>query len=332
MQRPRTAAGRASERVFTREPDEAAAWMRAAYGTSLRMGALESDRPFLYRRDAVRSVAVSLLRLPAPCRYRSEPLGTLTVTEVRAGRFARSTGKENTRAATGDVMAASQPDLPYQGHLVHAELRAVTIATPVLRQVAGLVPDDTGRAPRFRDLRPLAPRQAGTWRATVDYLTAAFLRADGSPPDLLLLDSATRLLAATALSLFVPPHDTPFVPRDGRDASPATVRRAVSYIEGAAHGPVTLADIAAAAFVTPRALQYAFRRHLDTTPLGYLRRVRLARAHAELRAAEPGGSVTVSAVAARWGFLHQGRFAAAYRLAYDRAPGRTLAEPARGPR
>ncbi|MEU1390940.1 MULTISPECIES: helix-turn-helix domain-containing protein [unclassified Nonomuraea] len=61
------------------------------------------------------------------------------------------------------------------------------------------------------------------------------------------------------------------------------------------------------AHVTVRAIQLAFRRHLDTTPLGYLRRIRLYHAHADPRAADPGRGDSVAAIAARWGFAHPGR-------------------------
>lgn len=57
-----------------------------------------------------------------------------------------------------------------------------------------------------------------------------------------------------------------------------------------------LGQIAAAARLSPRALQEAFRRHLDRTPTAYLRDVRLQRAHAELRAAEPEEGTTVTDV------------------------------------
>ncbi|MEV6995503.1 helix-turn-helix transcriptional regulator [Streptomyces sp. NPDC093228] len=77
--------------------------------------------------------------------------------------------------------------------------------------------------------------------------------------------------------------------------------------------PITVAQIAAAAHVTPRALQYAFRRHLDTTPLAHLRGVRLAEAHRDLVAADPAEASTVTGIAARWGFYHPGRFASLYR-------------------
>ena len=69
-------------------------------------------------------------------------------------------------------------------------------------------------------------------------------------------------------------------------------------------------------------MQLAFRRHLDTTPLGYLRRVRLDYAHRQLAAADPRYE-SVTAVAYRWGFSSS-RFAAYYRQAYGVLPSQTL--------
>lgn len=103
----------------------------------------------------------------------------------------------------------------------------------------------------------------------------------------------------------------------------ALLRRAMSFIDENAHREITLNDIAAAVNVTPRSVQYAFRRHLGTTPLEYLRRVRLDRAHRELKAADPR-SDTVMAIAGRWGFTHAGRFSGVYKRTYGTAPSETL--------
>ncbi|ANZ40367.1 hypothetical protein BBK82_34440 [Lentzea guizhouensis] len=67
-------------------------------------------------------------------------------------------------------------------------------------------------------------------------------------------------------------------------------------------------------------MQLAFRRHLDLTPMAYLRQVRLGRAHEDLLAG--GGPVT--SVAHRWGYAHAGRFAVDYRRAYGVPPSETL--------
>lgn len=76
--------------------------------------------------------------------------------------------------------------------------------------------------------------------------------------------------------------------------------------------------------MSPRGLQAAFRRELDTTLLRYLREARLDAARRELLAAQLTNQVTVTAVAARWGFTSPGRFATAYRTRYGETPAATL--------
>lgn len=87
--------------------------------------------------------------------------------------------------------------------------------------------------------------------------------------------------------------------------------------------PFSVQELAAVAEVSVRSLQAAFRRHTGTTPLAYLRDLRLARAHEDLRRAGPGRA-TVAMVAHRWGFTHLSRFAAEYRKRYGVPPSTTL--------
>jgi transcriptional regulator GlxA family with amidase domain len=107
------------------------------------------------------------------------------------------------------------------------------------------------------------------------------------------------------------------------DDLPRILRQAVAFIHENADADIGLEDIAAVGNVTPRSVQYAFRRHLGTTPLEYLRRVRLDMAHRDLQAADPA-SDTVTAIAGRWGFAHAGRFSLAYKSAFGTAPSATL--------
>jgi transcriptional regulator GlxA family with amidase domain len=104
---------------------------------------------------------------------------------------------------------------------------------------------------------------------------------------------------------------------------PPILRNAVAFIEENADADIGLEDIAAAVNVSPRSVQYAFRRNLGTTPLEYLRRVRLDRAHHDLKAADPTND-TVTAIAGRWGFSHAGRFSLAYKATFGTAPSDTL--------
>jgi AraC-like DNA-binding protein len=102
-----------------------------------------------------------------------------------------------------------------------------------------------------------------------------------------------------------------------------TVRAAQAYIEANAARPLTVTDIAKATGVGVRGLQQGFHRAIDMSPMRYLREVRLREAHRELRTADPTAT-TVGDVAAKWGFGHQGRFAAEYRRRYGCPPAETL--------
>jgi transcriptional regulator GlxA family with amidase domain len=97
----------------------------------------------------------------------------------------------------------------------------------------------------------------------------------------------------------------------------------MAFVDAHAHTDIALTDIAAAVYVTPRTLQYTFRRYLDMSPMEYLRRVRLDHAHEHLRKADPA-TTTVGMIAAQWGFAHTGRFSGLYRRTYGRTPSATL--------
>ena len=110
---------------------------------------------------------------------------------------------------------------------------------------------------------------------------------------------------------------------DQYPAATDTLQRAIAFIGDRANDHITVADIAGASFVTVRALQMSFRRHLGTTPLGYLRRVRLECAHKDLLDAGPDRD-TVTEIAARWKFSSASRFSAYYRALYGVLPNYTL--------
>ncbi|MFD9412076.1 AraC family transcriptional regulator [Streptomyces sp. NPDC059989] len=307
----------------TTEVDVARDWLKAAYGTRLRMKTPAPRSSFRYTRTNAGPVSLSTLSLPTEYAYATDPLGAVAVTHVVRGRMARECADDVTEAGPGDVLAISQPHLPYAGRVYSAELRAVTVPIALVEELAGRPPGQTARPLRFSRFTPVSKAMAGQWKRTVDYVEESVLALPaGSAP--LVVDAAARMLAATLLAAFpTDAHPDPLL-ADTRDATPETVRRAVAFIESQPAAEIGLADMAAAAGVTPRALQYAFRSHLGTTPTAYLRRVRLALAHADLVAADPARD-TVTDIANRWGFHHQGRFSAAYRKAYGTVPRRTLA-------
>ncbi|MDV6980174.1 helix-turn-helix domain-containing protein [Mycobacterium intracellulare] len=108
---------------------------------------------------------------------------------------------------------------------------------------------------------------------------------------------------------------------------PAPIRAAIDVIESEAHLPLTISALAARSYVSVRSLQQGFRAHVGTTPMAYLREVRLRRAHHDLQVSDPSVD-TVASIALRWGFANFGRFAAAYAARYGERPFVTLRRPA----
>lgn len=107
----------------------------------------------------------------------------------------------------------------------------------------------------------------------------------------------------------------------GSGPLPRYVKTALEYIRANADRPLTSAEIARASGVAGRTLQYGFKQFLGMTPIQVLRDERLDRCRLALRLAEDEASV--SAVAARWGFAHLGRFAQYYRQRFGESPRRT---------
>jgi AraC-like DNA-binding protein len=107
---------------------------------------------------------------------------------------------------------------------------------------------------------------------------------------------------------------------------PRAIRRVVETINDEPERAVAVTDLARAAGMSVRSLQEGFRRHVGCAPMSYLQQVRLIRANATLREADPA-RVTVASVAHRWGFAHLGRFASAYRARFGESPSETLRKP-----
>ena len=200
----------------------------------------------------------------------------------------------------------------------------VCVPFPLLGQVAATAATHRPAPIRFTTRSPANRAGARHVVATLDYLVAGMRERPDAMAEPLVAGAAARLLGAVVLNAFPSNVVTDPAAADRRDAHPATVRRAKAFADDNAHLDIGVADMAAAANVTVRALQYAFRRHCGTTPMGYLRTVRLHRAHHDLLTADPASGVTVTQVAARWGFFHPGRFARLYRECFGVPPYRTL--------
>ncbi|MEV6840597.1 helix-turn-helix domain-containing protein [Streptomyces sp. NPDC051133] len=276
-------------------------------------------------RSAISSLSVDELALDFEMSYSVTPLGRICLCVVHEGTV-RDHEFQGVRDSfgPGDVVLFAPPDLPYSGRICNARYNITLLEPALLTQVAAGA--DAERPVRLTGHRPHSAAAARHLAGTIAHLRDHVLSDAEIADQPLIAATAAQHLAASVLAAFPNTALAEPTAADRNDARPDILRRALSYIDDHADQPVSVADIAAAAHVTARALQYAFRRHLGTTPLAHLRRVRLAQAHHDLVAADPGSGATVTAIAARWGFHHPGRFSAHYRDAYRRAPHETLNE------
>ncbi len=105
-------------------------------------------------------------------------------------------------------------------------------------------------------------------------------------------------------------------------ALPADLVRVLEWLRGHLSEPVQLEALAQIAGTRPRTLETHFKMFLGTTPLGWVRRMRLARARQELL--NSGPQTTVTDIALSSGFSQLGRFAAQYREAFGELPSATI--------
>ncbi|OBJ85556.1 AraC family transcriptional regulator [Mycobacterium asiaticum] len=207
-------------------------------------------------------------------------------------------------------------------HLFHVRIARRDFETAV----AELIGAQGSGAVRF----PLSWRPSKPGTVAVAKIMHLLLRNAG--PDgllssgALLRDQLRRTLVASLIEAYPGAFPSPGESSSG-EVRPPAVRRAVAYLEDSVEKStenIRIDDVAAAAQLSTRALQDAFRKHLDTTPMAYRRSIRLARAHADLRRSAVDEGTTVAAIAHRWGFGNLGRFAADYRREFGRSPSEVL--------
>ena len=317
-------AGRAGNGFETADPELAVHLLRVGHEDRLRV--TPRGRPGRIRADkAPLSPAIRLDRVSLECSFdvQADTIDLLLVVHILSGRAGYGSDGGERRYGPGDVCVPAQPGDPYTARCAGYDV-AVTIISPAsLAQVASTAPGRSPEPVRLAGYQPVSAAATRQWKATHAYVRNQILGIPRAAAQPLLAAAAEQLLLATVLAAFPNNALTDPTIEDRHDAHPATLRRATAFIEENAHRAITVADVACAANVTVRAVQLAFRRHLDTTPLAYLRRVRLEYAHQDLLAVGPARG-TVTTIAYRWGFASASKFAAEYRAAYGVTPSRTL--------
>jgi AraC-like DNA-binding protein len=326
-------AGMVTRRALrTRDPERAHELITQTY-TRIRpriSGGSEGFRFSLSTADAG-PICADTMRHSMNFRAGAEPLYRLTAGLVAAGITTIRCGREEERFGPGDL-ALYPYGMGYEAQWNHFDQDLLRLR---FEAVAELAAQSTGTDPgrfRFLGMRPISPAMAAHWRSVASFVHRELSRDEPAMLHPLVLAETENMVAAALLSVFPNTMLTVAHAKPEGQAGPAALRRAVAYIDAHAGQSITLGDIAANVGVGPRALQRAFARHRDTTPTGYLRRVRLENAHRDLQRADPGSGVTVTQIARRWGFGTPARFAADYQGVYGVPPQQSLRADFREPR
>jgi AraC-like DNA-binding protein len=307
---------------------EPTSWQNLLGGGVVSLRMFAPDTPTRHRRYAGPMFGIDEIEMTATAHFDATLSEGAIVVEVLDGT-AHHCGDS---AATSGVLEAENG----QVFLAHAgvplairvdarRLRIFVVEPTLLRRVVAQHPGT-----RSVDINFMASSLLSTntvvkaWNRNTQFLFDS-LCADDAPPSPLIVDACARVLAATVLTCFPNDSSIASVPTCSGATLPAQVGRAMSFVAENAHEDVGVQDIAGAVRLSPRAVQYLFRRYLDATPSEYLRRVRLDHAHRDLVAGDRT-TTSVNDVAARWRFAHTGRFAMLYRQTYGQSPHLTLRE------
>ncbi|RLU96807.1 hypothetical protein CTZ27_17575 [Streptomyces griseocarneus] len=313
--------------VLSNNLDETREIISSAY-SPYELSVLGNPKDFSawYAEGGFPGITVSGLQYGAETLVAPQPLDSylLVCQLVRGSVKVMSPGREERVVGPGQTYVLD----PYRKFRVHwapgARMTTVRLdrETVELAAAEALGVEGPLRA-RFELGGPVSAGAARTWAGISAAVHREVLGEGIARTSPLVASHLTQTTAALLMETYRLVTDGVDAQRPGVVAH-AAVRRAMALAEERADQPLTLADLALAGRVSPRALQEAFRRHVGTTPLGYLREVRLGRVRLDLLAGRGRPDVTVAAVACHWGFGNLGRFAALYQQKYGEPPSRTL--------
>lgn len=191
------------------------------------------------------------------------------------------------------------------------------------RQLSRMIGRSLDRPVTFEPLGDLTADGAVRWHGALQIFSSEVVSPESLIHQGVGADSLEELIIGTLLHLQPSNYSERLRGGPRRTGRPA-VRRSIDYIEQHLAEPISMADLAAAAQMSPRSIQSGFREDLQTTPIAFIRDRRLDRVRNTLMESVPGDGMTVTAAAERWGFTHLGSFSVLYRKRFGESPSQTL--------
>ncbi|OQM76515.1 helix-turn-helix transcriptional regulator [Manganibacter manganicus] len=246
----------------------------------------------------------------------------LTLTFVTKGPMAisASVGAQNIDAGEGDCLVTPVNE----GRLAQIAPEGTKLVVDVPERILS---DVLSRhfhiePPRRIDWHPLVRREQSSLAVLQRLIIDAHnmlesIQTGDIPSRHAVLASQYRDLIVSSLLLTLPNSIMDTLSRDNDRLTPRAIRRALDFMRANLAEPITIDMIASAAGCSPRALHYTFRQQYQTTPMIYLRQMRLEAAEELLRS---GSYANLTDVALSVGFRNPGRFSGAFRRRFGYLP------------
>jgi AraC-like DNA-binding protein len=314
------------QRARTRDPDEAQAAVTEAF-VCHQLRPLGRTAPLEMTLNAVKlpSVTAGYLRYGRDVFFDSgsDEVANYHIDIPVCGRAEARTGLNDPVEQTVDTGAVFIPkrSAEIRWGADCAQLCIMIDRQELNRELERLLGRPTRKPLDFTPSMDLATPAIRSWMEALHLLHRESTRPDGLLRHRLATHNLERVIM-DGLLLAQPHNHSDALSHADRPARPHAVRLAIDLMHSHPEHPWSSAALAEQLAISVRALQEGFRRSVGLSPMAYLRDLRLDRAHQELTTAAEGTPVTE--VALRWGFLHLGRFAAAYRNRFGHLPSQTL--------
>ena len=212
------------------------------------------------------------------------------------------------------------------------ETGVVTLERAVVEEYAQHLADTDRFRLVFTGHTPVNKTAAARWVHTMGHLRTTVLAHTEAMEVPLIRSEAVRTLITTVLACFPNTLQDHVQPGPQAGTLGRALRRATAFIDENLDTDISLAQITAAARLSPHGTLAAFRRHTGLTPQEYVRSTRLDAARHDLLQHTPEHPGGVTAIAAHWGFADPVGFRHQYRTTYQEPPPPppcSAAEPAR---
>lgn len=161
-----------------------------------------------------------------------------------------------------------------------------------------------------------------SWWRTVEY----YLKEMATEGSILSYPNVGKEIEVSLVRALLVHHKNNYseeISRNLFELMPPFMQRAVRHMEEHYQNEIRLEVLRKVASVSADKLCAGFREFAGTTPIGYLKTLRLMKAREQLMSNQAGKSV--STVAFEVGFNHLGRFSVDYRNAFGESPSETAA-------